>query len=146
MSLTLNKVTIIGYLGANPDVRSTAYGKTIANLSVATTHTWRDKQSGVRREKTEWHRVVIFNQGLAEIAQQYLKKGLRVYVEGNLHTRKWQDQSGQDHYTTEIVLQGYDAKLWLVDAKPASEAGDHRDEPETEALDADAPGPDEIPF
>jgi single-strand DNA-binding protein len=145
MSLTLNKVNLIAYLGADPEIRSTRDGRTIANLSVATSDTWRDKDSGELREKTEWHRVVIFNQGLVTIAQKYLKKGARVYVEGSLHTRKWQDQSGQDRHSTEIVLQGYHAKLWLVDTmnRPAaSDPGDRDGEPESGVPAAN----EEVPF
>jgi single-strand DNA-binding protein len=145
MSLTINKVTIIGFLGADPDVRSTTSGRTIANLSVATTQSWRDRQSEVHHEKTEWHRIVIFSKGLVNIAQQYLKKGARVYVEGSLQTRKWQDQSGQDRYSTEIVLQGYHAQLRLVDSmnRPtAPDPGDHDAETGAPAGSED----EEIPF
>ena len=147
MSLTINKVTIIGFLGADPDVRSTTSGRTIANLSVATTQSWRDRQSEVHHEKTEWHRIVIFSKGLVNIAQQYLKKGARVYVEGSLQTRKWQDQSGQDRYSTEIVLQGYHAQLRLVDSmnRPATpDPGDH--DPEAETGAPAGTEDEEIPF
>src|SRR5579871_4970198 len=103
----VNKVILIGNLGADPEIRRTQDGRPIANLRLATTDTWRDKMTGERRERTEWHRVVIFNENLAKIAEQYLKKGAKVYVEGQLQTKKWQDQQGQDRYTTEVVLQGF---------------------------------------
>src|SRR6266702_2650056 len=106
MAGSVNKVILVGNLGKDPESRRTQDGRPIANLSVATSETWRDKATGERRERTEWHRVVIFNEGLAKIAEQYLKKGAKVYLEGQLQTRKWQDQQGQDKYTTEVVLQG----------------------------------------
>src|SRR5215475_1440583 len=104
-----------GILGGNPEVRQTQDGRPIVNLRVATSENWRDKASGERREKTEWHRVVIFNENLAKIAEQYLKKGAKVYVEGQLQTRKWQDQQGQDRYSTEVVLQGFSCQLTMLD-------------------------------
>ena len=104
MAGSVNKVILVGNLGADPEIKRTQDGRPIANLSVATSETWRDKQSGERKEKTEWHNVVIFNDNLAKVAEQYLKKGMKVYVEGQLQTRKWQDQSGQDRYSTEVVL------------------------------------------
>ena len=108
MSGSLNKVQIIGRLGADPEIKQMVNGKNVARLSVATSQSWKDKSSGERKEKTEWHRVVIFNEGLVNIVQQYLKKGANVYLEGQLSTRKWRDEkSGQDKYSTEIVLQGY---------------------------------------
>ena len=115
MAGSINKVTIIGNLGADPEIRRTQDGRPIASLNVATSETWRDKNSGERKEKVEWHRVVIFNEGLAKIAEQYLKKGSKVYLEGQLATRKWQDKDGQDRYTTEIVLQGFSSNLTLLD-------------------------------
>ena len=115
MAGSVNKVILIGNLGADPEVRRTQDGRPIANLRVATSETWRDKATGERKEKTEWHRVVIFNEGLAKIAEQYLKKGSTVYLEGALQTRKWQDQSGQDRYSTEVVLQGFNAQLTMLD-------------------------------
>ncbi len=111
----VNKVILIGNLGADPEIRRTQDGRPIANLRLATTDTWRDKMTGERRERTEWHRVVIFNENLAKIAEQYLKKGAKVYVEGQLQTRKWQDQQGQDRYTTEVVLQGFAGQLTMLD-------------------------------
>jgi single-strand DNA-binding protein len=117
MAGSVNKVILIGNLGKDPEIRRTQDGRPIANLSVATSESWRDKNTGERREKTEWHRVVIFNEGLAKIAEQYLKKGSKVYLEGALQTRKWQDQSGQDRYSTEVVLQGFNAQLTMLDTR-----------------------------
>ena len=111
----VNKVILIGNLGADPEIRRTQDGRPIVNLRLATTDTWRDKMTGERRERTEWHRVVIFNENLAKIAEQYLKKGAKVYVEGQLQTKKWQDQQGQDRYTTEVVLQGFSSQLTMLD-------------------------------
>jgi single-strand DNA-binding protein len=115
MAGSVNKVILIGNLGRDPEVRRTQDGRPIVNLSVATSDSWRDKATGERREKTEWHRVVIFNEALCRVAEQYLKKGSKVYLEGSLQTRKWQDQSGQDKYTTEVVLQGFNAQLTMLD-------------------------------
>lgn len=117
MSGAVNKVILVGNLGADPEVRHTQDGKAIVNLRVATSEHWRDKATGERREKTEWHRVVIFNEGLAKIAEQYLKKGSKVYLEGQLQTRKWEDQSGTERYTTEVVLQGFNAQLTMLDTR-----------------------------
>ena len=107
-------VQLIGNLGKDPEIRRTQAGKPIANLSIATSESWRDKQTGERKEKTEWHRVVIFNEGLAGIAEQYLKKGAKVYVQGQLQTRKWTDQSGVERYSTEVVLQGFGATMTML--------------------------------
>src|SRR6267142_1779507 len=115
MAGSVNKVILVGNLGKDPEVRRMQDGRAIVNLSVATSENWRDKATGERREKTEWHRVVIFNEALAKIAEQYLKKGAKVYVEGQLQTRKWQDQQGQDKYTTEVVLQNYSSTLTMLD-------------------------------
>jgi single-strand DNA-binding protein len=115
MAGSVNKVILIGNLGKDPEIRRTQDGRPIANLSVATSESWRDKATGERKEKTEWHRVVIFNEGLCRIAEQYLKKGSKVYLEGSLQTRKWQDQSGQDRYSTEVVLQGFNSQLTMLD-------------------------------
>jgi len=114
MAGSVNKVILVGNLGADPEIRRTQDGKAIANMSVATSETWRDRNSGERREKTEWHRVVCFNDGLNKVIEQYVKKGTTVYLEGNLQTRKWQDQNGQDKYTTEIVLQPYTGVLTML--------------------------------
>ena len=115
MSGSVNKVILVGNLGADPEIRRTQDGRPIANLRVATTETWRDRNSGERRERTEWHRVVIFSEGLCKIAEQYLRKGSKVYLEGQLQTRKWQDQSGQDRYTTEVVIQRFRGDLTFLD-------------------------------
>ena len=117
MAGSVNKVILIGNLGADPDIKRTQDGRPIANLSVATSESWRDKNTGERREKTEWHRVVIFNEGLCKIAESYLKKGSKVYLEGQLQTRKWTDQSGQDKYSTEVVLQGFNGNLTMLDGR-----------------------------
>jgi single-strand DNA-binding protein len=114
MAGSVNKVILIGNLGADPEIRRTQDGRPIANLRIATSESWRDKASGERREKTEWHRVVIFNEALCRIAEQYLKKGSKVYLEGSLQTRKWQDQQGQDRYSTEVVLQ-FNSQLTMLD-------------------------------
>ena len=118
MSGSLNKVQIIGRLGADPEIKQMVNGKNVARLSVATSQSWKDKSSGERKEKTEWHRVVIFNEGLVNVVQQYVKKGANVYIECQLSTRKWKDESsGQDKYSTEIVLQGYNSNLTMLDSK-----------------------------
>ena len=115
MAGSVNKVILIGNLGRDPEVRRTNAGAPVVNLRMATTETWRDKNSGERQERTEWHNVVIFNEALAKVAEQYLKKGSKVYVEGQLQTRKWQDQSGQDRYTTEVVVNRFRGELTLLD-------------------------------
>jgi single-strand DNA-binding protein len=117
MAGSVNKVILVGNLGKDPEIRRTQDGRPIANLRVATTETWRDKASGERREKTEWHSVVIFNENLCKIAEQYLKKGAKVYIEGQLQTRKWQGQDGQDRYSTEVVLQNFNGTLTMLDAR-----------------------------
>ncbi len=123
MAGSVNKVILVGNLGADPEIRRTQDGRPIANLRVATSESWRDKATGERKEKTEWHRVVIFNEGLCRVAEQYLKKGAKVYLEGQLQTRKWQDQSGQDKYSTEIVLQGFNSVLTMLDGRGGSGGG-----------------------
>ncbi|MCA6109007.1 single-stranded DNA-binding protein [Bradyrhizobium cenepequi] len=117
MAGSVNKVILVGNLGKDPEIRRTQDGRPIANLSVATSETWRDRATGERKEKTEWHRVVIFNEGLAKVAEQYLKKGAKVYIEGQLQTRKWTDQSGVEKYSTEVVLQGFNSNLTMLDGK-----------------------------
>ena len=117
MAGSVNKVILIGNLGADPEIRQTKDGRPIANLSVATSESWKDRNTGERREKTEWHRVVIFNEGLTRIVEQYLKKGSKVYLEGQLQTRKWQGQDGNDRYTTEVVLQGFNSNLTMLDGR-----------------------------
>ncbi|WP_319414324.1 single-stranded DNA-binding protein [uncultured Cohaesibacter sp.] len=115
MAGSVNKVILVGNLGADPDIRRTQDGRPICNLSVATSESWKDRNSGERRERTEWHRVVIFNEGLCRIAEQFLRKGSKIYLEGQLQTRKWQDQNGQDRYSTEVVLQGFNGNLTMLD-------------------------------
>jgi single-strand DNA-binding protein len=117
MAGSVNKVILVGNLGKDPEIRRTQDGRPIANLSVATSESWRDKATGERKEKTEWHRVVIFNEGLCKIAEQYLKKGAKVYLEGQLQTRKWTDQSGVEKYSTEVVLQGFNSNLTMLDGR-----------------------------
>ncbi len=117
MAGSVNKVILVGNLGKDPEIRRTQDGRPIANLSVATSETWRDKATGERKEKTEWHRVVIFNEGLCKVAEQYLKKGAKVYIEGALQTRKWTDQSGAEKYSTEVVLQGFNSTLTMLDGR-----------------------------
>lgn len=117
MAGSVNKVILIGNLGADPEIRKTQDGRPIANLRIATTESWRDRNSGERKSKTEWHSVVIFNEGLCKVAEQYLKKGATVYIEGQLQTRKWQDQQGNDRYATEIVLQGFNSTLTMLSGR-----------------------------
>ena len=117
MAGSVNKVILVGNLGRDPEVRRLNSGSPVVNLRIATSENWRDKNTGERQERTEWHNVVIFNENLAKIAEQYLKKGSKVYVEGQLQTRKWQDQSGQDRYSTEVVLQGFNSVLTMLDGR-----------------------------
>jgi single-strand DNA-binding protein len=123
MAGSVNKVILVGNLGKDPEIRRTQDGRPIANLSVATSETWRDKATGERKEKTEWHRVVIFNEGLCKVAEQYLKKGAKIYVEGALQTRKWTDQSGVEKYSTEVVLQGFNSTLTMLDGRSGGGGG-----------------------
>jgi single-strand DNA-binding protein len=156
MAGSVNKVILVGNLGRDPEIRSTQDGREIANLAIATSESWKDRNTGERKEKTEWHRVAIFNEGLVGIAKNYLKKGAKVYIEGQLQTRKWTDQSGQEKYSTEVVLQGFNGALTMLDGKsgggegasyggasaPAASSGfgGGNNKPATELLD------DEIPF
>jgi len=118
MAGSLNKVLLIGRLGADPDIKQMVNGKSVARLSLATSNTWKDKNSGEKKEKTEWHRVVIFNEGLVNVVQQYVKKGAQVYIEGQLTTRKWKDEkTGTDKYSTEIVLQGFNSSFKILSSK-----------------------------
>ena len=117
MAGSVNKVILIGILGRDPEVRTFNNGGKVCNLRIATSETWKDRNTGERREKTEWHSVAIFQEGLVRIAEQYFRKGWKVYIEGKLQTRKWQDQSGQDKYSTEVVLQGYDGVLTMLDGR-----------------------------
>ncbi|WP_316224680.1 MULTISPECIES: single-stranded DNA-binding protein [unclassified Bradyrhizobium] len=155
MAGSVNKVILVGHLGKDPDIRRTQDGRPIANMSIATSETWRDKATGERKEMTEWHRIVIFSEGLAKVAEQYLKKGAKVYVEGELQTRKWTDQGGVEKYTTEIILQGYRAQLVLLDRAerngPPTNDGSGHDfsrEPQTGAggFGRNSDMDDDIPF
>ncbi len=122
MAGSVNKVILVGNLGKDPEIRRTQDGRPIANLSIATSESWRDKATGERKEKTEWHRVVIFSEGLCKIAEQYLKKGSKVYLEGSLQTRKWTDKDGADKYSTEVVLQAFGGTLTMLDGPPSKDA------------------------
>jgi single-strand DNA-binding protein len=123
MAGSVNKVILVGNLGADPEIRRTQDGRPIANLRIATSETWRDKATGERKEKTEWHRVVIFNEGLCKVAEQYLKKGAKVYIEGALQTRKWTDQQGVEKYSTEVVLQGFNSVMTMLDGAGGRSGG-----------------------
>ena len=123
MAGSVNKVILIGNLGRDPEIRRTQDGRPIANLRIATSETWRDKTSGERRERTEWHSVVVFNENLCRVVEQYLRKGAKVYVEGQLQTRKWQDQQGQERYSTEVVLQGFNGTLTMLDGRSGGGSG-----------------------
>jgi len=152
MSGSLNKVLLIGRLGADPEIKQMVNGKNVARLSLATSQSWKDKNTGEKKQKTEWHRVVIFNEGLVNVVQQYLKKGSQVYIEGQLSTRKWKDeQSGQDKYSTEILIQGYNSSLTMLGGGGRGIQNDNSSEPITKNSD-DASQieqndlDDEIPF
>ena len=124
MAGSLNKVLLIGRLGADPEIKQMVNGKSVARLSLATSQSWKDRNSGEKKEKTEWHRIVVFNEGLVNVVQQYLKKGAQVYIEGQLSTRKWKDeQTGQDKYSTEIVLQGYNSTLTMLGGSNSNNQG-----------------------
>ena len=123
MAGSVNKVILVGNLGADPEIRRTQDGRPIANLRIATSESWRDKNTGERKEKTEWHRVVVFNEGLCKVIEQYVKKGSKVYIEGALQTRKWTDQSGQERYSTEVVLQGFNSTLTMLDGRSGGGSG-----------------------
>ena len=149
MAGSLNKVLLIGRLGADPEVKQMVNGKSVARLSLATSQSWKDKNTGEKKEKTEWHRVVVFNEGLVNVVQQYLKKGAQVYVEGQLSTRKWKDeQSGQDKYSTEILIQGYNSSLTMLGGGNQNNIASQDSKPNFD----DAPAPDQsgldddIPF
>lgn len=136
MAGSLNRVQLIGNVGNDPEIKSLQSGGKVANFSIATSESWRDKQSGERKEKTEWTRIVVWSEGLVKIVEQYVKKGSKIMVEGKLQTRKWQDQSGQDRYSTEVVLQGYDAKVLLL----GGGNGGNRDSGERDWADGDQSG------
>ena len=148
MAGSLNKVLLIGRLGADPEIKQMVNGKSVARLSLATSQTWKDKNTGEKKEKTEWHRVVVFNEGLVNVVQQYLKKGAQIYVEGQLTTRKWKDeQTGQDKYTTEVVIQGFNSSLTMLggsnqNPNPSQDAKQNLDETSSQVendLDDDIP-------
>ena len=159
MAGSVNKVILVGNLGNDPEIRTTQQGSKIANLSIATSESWKDRNTGERKENTQWHRVVIFTEPLANLCEQYLKKGSKVYVEGQLETRKWQDQNGQDRYSTEVVLRPYKGELTFLDGRSDSGSGYQgganqnygSSAPQQQAATAGAPAPmddfeDEIPF
>src|SRR5579884_515338 len=141
MAGSVNKVILIGNLGADPEVRRLQDGRPVVNLRLATSENWRDKATGERRERTEWHRVVIFNENLCRVAEQYLKKGSKVYIEGALQTRKWQDQSGQERYSTEVVLQNFRGDLTLLDRAGSGGSGAGGDVGADEGGDFGSSGP-----
>ena len=148
MAGSLNKVLLIGRLGADPEVKQMVNGKSVARLSLATSQSWKDKNTGERKEKTEWHRVVVFNEGLVNVVQQYLKKGAQIYVEGQLSTRKWKDeQSGQDKYSTEIIIQGYNSSLTMLNGKSNSDQSNNIKQKNNEDISQEASElDDDIPF
>ena len=145
MAGSVNKVILVGNLGKDPEVRRMTSGEPVVNLSIATSESWRDKASGERKEKTEWHRVVIFNKNLAEVAEKYLKKGSKVYVEGQLQTRKWTDKDGAEKYSTEVVLQNFRGELTMLDGR-GGEGGGGRGAGESQASFQRDEMDDEIPF
>ena len=127
MAGSVNKVILVGNLGRDPEVKSMQDGRSMVNLSIATSENWRDRQSGERKERTEWHRVVIFNENLAKVAEQYLRKGAKVYLEGALQTRKWTDKDGAEKYSTEVVLQNFRGELTMLDSRNGGEGGGGRE-------------------
>ena len=150
MAGSLNKVLLIGRLGNDPEIKQMQNGKSVARLSVATSESWKDKNTGERKEKTEWHRVVIFNEGLVSVVQKYLKKGAQVYIEGQLNTNKYTDSNGQEKYSTQIVLQGYNSSLTMLDGKNSS-SGDSKKLEDTQLPSDDMPDisqdpDDKVPF
>lgn len=150
MAGSVNKVILIGNAGADPELKRTQDGRPIANLRIATSESWRDRNSGERKEKTEWHQVVVFNEGLCKVVEQYVKKGSKLYVEGQLQTRKWQDQSGNDRYSTEVVLQGFVGTLTLLDS-PSSDRqprqqSSHESGYGKQPADYNPDDPNEFPF
>ena len=151
MAGSLNKVQLIGRLGADPEIKQMVNGKNVARLSIATSQSWKDKSTGERKEKTEWHKVVIFNEGLVKVVQQYLKKGANVYIEGQISTRKWRDEKlGQDRYSTEIVLQGYNSSLTMLESRSKENLPTNNSEksslPDDEISQDSSDLDDEIPF
>lgn len=142
MGNSVNRVVLVGFLGRDPEIKMATSGSKIANLTVATSESWKDKQSGEKQERTEWHRVVIFNQNLAEVAEKYLHKGSKVYIEGSLQTRKWTDKDGQEKRTTEVVLSAFNGNITLLDGKTASNGTTKSNEQDDRQYDPD----DKIPF
>ena len=150
MANSLNKVLLIGRVGNDPEIKQMQNGKSVARLSVATSETWKDKNSGERKEKTEWHRVVIFNEGLVSVVQKYLKKGAMVYIEGQLNTNKYTDSSGQEKYSTQIVLQGYNSTLTMLGSKSSSGSTENKIDnsqlPSDDMTDISEDPDDKVPF
>ena len=148
MAGSLNKVILIGRLGADPEIKQMTNGKNVARISLATSDTWKDKNTGEKKEKTEWHRIVIFNEGLVNVVQQYLKKGAQIYIEGQITTRKWKDeQSGQDRYSTEIILQGYNSTLKMLSNRATNDLSGQNLEPiKNDSSNTQNDLDDEIPF
>lgn len=146
MAGSVNKVILIGNLGRDPEIRNFANGGKVCNLRIATSETWKDRESGERREKTEWHSVAVFQEGLVRIAEQYLKKGSKVYIEGQLQTRKWQDQSGNDRYSTEVVLQGFGGVLTMLDGRDGNSGEQSQGNYDAPAQNPSRDLSDEIPF
>jgi single-strand DNA-binding protein len=140
MAGSVNKVILVGNLGRDPEIRSTSGGQRIANFSLATSETWRDKSSGERKEKTEWHRIVIFNERLVDVVEKYVKKGAKLYIEGALQTRKWTDNSGQERYSTEVVLQNFRGELTMLDGARGGGGGGFAGEPDHGHDEAPAQG------
>ena len=152
MAGSVNKVLLIGRVGADPEIKQMINGKSVARISLATSQSWKDKNTGEKKEKTEWHRIVVFNEGLVNVVQQYLKKGAQVYIEGQLSTRKWKDEkSGQDKYSTEVVIQGYNSSLTMLGGGSGSSTNDSSSQQISKNLDDGSQVPqndldDEIPF
>lgn len=144
MAGSVNKVILVGNVGKDPEIRRTQDGKSIANLSLATSESWRDKATGERKEKVEWHRIVVFNDGLCKVVEQYVKKGSKLYVEGALQTRKWTDQAGVEKYSTEVVIQGFGGGITLLDKPETSSTGRHTYQPGSDVSREDLN--DEVPF
>ena len=149
MAGSLNKVLLIGRLGADPEIKQMVNGKSVARLSIATSQSWKDKNTGEKKEKTEWHRIVVFNEGLVNVVQQYLKKGAQIYVEGQISTRKWKDEaSGQDKYSTEVIIQGYNSSLTMLGGNSMNEnqSSQNLKSPDEGSQVTDNDLDDEIPF
>ena len=149
MTGSLNKVLLIGRLGADPEIKQMVNGKSVARLSLATSQSWKDKNTGEKKEKTEWHRIVVFNEGLVNVVQQYLKKGAQIYVEGQISTRKWKDEaSGQDKYSTEVIIQGYNSSLTMLGGNSMNEnqSSQNLKSPDEGSQVPDNDLDDEIPF